>query len=224
MQRSKLKGFSVYVHRRADDGLCFYVGMGRPARPFDHKNRSTYWLRTAALHGVITEVLYTGLSFDEAVIIERSYIVHFTKSPLAKLVNLTSGGEGMKGVKDSDGTRQRKSESAIKLNNDPLFKEKKLAQLTAARESAACKDAIRTRFNDPKFLEQHLMRFEKNRGSISAARAAAYTPDACAKRGRSVSAYLKAPETRHVGLMKVALMSATRWKHPFTKLPKDYFK
>jgi len=198
--------------------------MGRPARPFDHKNRSTYWLRTAALHGVVTEVLYTGLSFEEAVTIERSYISHFRVSPLARLVNLTSGGEGMKGVRNTDETRKRKSESAIKLNSDPLFREKKLAQLTAARESAVRKDAIRARFNDPKFLEQHLIRFEKNRASISMARVVSHTPEACAKRGRSVSAYLKAPETRHVGLMKIAIMIATRWKHPFSKLPKDYFK
>lgn len=197
--------------------------MGRPARPFDHKNRSTYWLRVAALHGVVTQVLYTGLDFDEAVSIERSYIAHFTESPLAKLVNLTSGGEGMKGVKNSDDTRKRKSDSAIRLNNDPLFKQKKMVQLTAARNSTARKEAIRERFSDPEFLKQHRVRFEKYRAPISHGLAAANTPHALLKRGRAVSRYLTAPETRHVGLMKVALMIATRWKHPFTKLPDNYF-
>lgn len=224
MQHPQLKKFSVYLHVRADDGLCFYVGMGRPARPFDHKNRSMYWLRVAALHGVVTQVLYTGLDFDEAVTIERSYIAHFTESPLAKLVNLTSGGEGMKGVKNSDETRKRKSDSAIRLNNDPSFKQKKMAQLTAARNSTARKEAIRARFDDPEFFKQHLVRFEKNRAPISMALAAAHTEQASLKRGRSISAYLTAPETRHVGLMKAALMIATRWKHPFTRLPDGYFK
>lgn len=224
MQHTGLINFSVYLHIRADDGLCFYVGMGRPARPFDYKNRSTYWLRVAAIHGVITQVLYTGLSFDEAVMIERSYIAHFRKSPFATLVNLTSGGEGMKGVNDSEETRKRKSESAIRLNSDPSFKKKKLAQLTEARNSIAHKEAIRSRFNDPSFLEQHLKRFEKNRGSISNARKALDDPSVIARRGNAVKDYLMAPETRHVGLLKIALMTATRWKHPFTKIPEGYFK
>lgn len=224
MQHTQLINFSVYLHIRADDGLCFYVGMGRPNRPFDYRNRSVYWKRVAAIHGVITQVLYTGLSFEKAVELERSYIAHFNDSPLAKLVNFTSGGEGMKGVKNSDETKKRKSESAIRLNNDPTFKQKKLVQLDIARNSDLRIKAFKSLFNNPDFLKVHLTRFEKNRAPVSTALAAAHTPEASAKRAKSISAYLTAPETRHVGLMKTALMIATRWKHPFTRLPDGYFK
>lgn len=224
MQPNDMRTNVVYIHRRADDGLCFYVGMGRPARPHDHKNRSLHWKRVALVHGVITEVIYKNLTFEEAVTMERSYIAHFTGSPLGKLVNLTSGGEGMPGIKNSDETRMRKSESATRLNADPSFKERKTAQLNDARRSSKRLTAIREKFNDPVFMSSHLKRFAENRGSIANARKHSYTPEANTKRGASVRMYLTAPETRHIGLMKVALMIATRWKHPFTKLPKGYFK
>ena len=224
MQSNHMNTNVVYLHRRKDDGLCFYVGMGRPARPHDHKNRSLHWKRVASAHGVITEVIYKGLSFEDAVTMERSYIAHFTNSPLGKLVNLTSGGEGMPGIKNSDETRMRKSESATRLNADPLFKEKKTKQLNEARCSPKRLIAIREKFNDPAFLNAHIARFSKNKISILELQKHSQTPLAKKNRGVGVSRYLKSPETRHVGLMKIALMIATRWKHPFTRLPADYFK
>lgn len=224
MQSNRVNTNVVYLHHRADDGLCFYVGMGMPARPHDHTNRSLHWKRVASAHGVITEVVCKGLSFEDAVTMERSYIAHFTNSCLGKLVNLTSGGEGMPGVKNSDETRQRKSQSAIRLNSDPLFREKKKVQLNNARHSVNRLKAIRDKFNDPAFLGEHLARFAENRGPVSNALRYSHGLEARAKRSASVRTYLTAPETRHVGLMKAALMIATRWKHPFTKLSKDYFR
>jgi len=224
MQSNDVRNNVVYLHYRADDGLCFYVGMGRPARPHDRKNRSLHWKRVALTHGLVTEVIYKNLTFEEAVMMERSYIAHFTNSPNCKLVNLTSGGEGMPGVKNSDETRRRKSESATRLNADPSFKAKKTKQLDEARSNPKRRLAIREKFNDPAFLNAHLARFSKNRISIPELQKHSQTPLAKKNRGVGVSRYLKAPETRHVGLMKVALMIATRWKHPFTRLPVDYFK
>jgi hypothetical protein len=217
----------VYLHFRKDDGLCFYVGMGRPKRPFDHANRSPYWKRVKDKHGVIVQVIYENLSSDDAVIMERSYIYHFTNSPLAKLVNLTSGGEGTKGVKNSIETRLRKSQSAIRLNADPMFKQKKLAQLQNTRtveSNIKRSNSLKNTLSDVAIRQKHMERFERNKALVEVALSKAHTVEVNAKRGQSVRCYLTDPSTRHVGLIKAALMNASRWKRPYTKLTKEYFK
>ena len=217
----------VYLHFRKDDGLCFYVGMGRPKRPFDHANRSLYWKRVKDKHGVIVQVIYENLSFDDAVVVERSYINHFTNSPIAKLVNLTSGGEGSKGVKNSLETRLRKSQSAIRLNADPEFKEKKLAQLQATRTGESNikrSNSLKNTLSDVDVRQKHLERFNKNKAPVEVALSKAHTVEVNAKRGQSVRCYLTDPSTRHIGLIKAAMMNASRWKRPYTKLTKEYFE
>lgn len=224
MQPVGVGNLVVYLHFRADDMVCFYVGMGTPQRPYDHLHRSTYWKRVASKHGVVVEIVYRGLDTKQAIVMERSYISHFGESEIGKLVNMTSGGDGFSGVKNTDDVKQRKSASAIRLNSDPVFKEVKKRQLEIARTSPKRLNAIREKFKDPVFINEHLARFSKIRAPVSILKQYTQLHHVSAKRAASVRAYLTAPETRHVGLMKVALMIATRWKHPFSRLPSDYFK
>lgn len=217
----------VYLHFRKDDGLCFYVGMGTPKRPNDFNNRSEYWKRVKAKHGIIVEVIYENLSFTEAAEVERAYIAHFSQSPLAKLVNRTSGGERTMGVKNTKEACLKKSESALRLNADPDFKKLKLERMAMLRGPESNKkrsESHRARLNDPELYKKHMVTFSKNRASLETAQKSAYTAEACAKRGESVRKYLTHPDTRHVGLMKTALMNASRWKRPYTRLTKEYFE
>jgi hypothetical protein len=191
-----MKKLCVYLHFRQDDGLCFYVGMGVPTRPFDFNNRSVYWKRVRDKHGVRVEIIAANLSFEDAAHLERSSIAQLVNSPIAKLVNLTSGGEGMTGVKNSDQTRKRKSESAIKLNADPVFREKKLKQLAETRNTAgnAKRSAShKLRLSDPIVMNQHMDTFSKNRACVQKALLFAQTEAAKIKRGASVHRYLTAP-------------------------------
>lgn len=221
-----MSNLCVYLHFRADDGFCFYVGMGSIKRSHDFRNRSDYWKRVRDKHGVKVQIACIGLSFDEAVCLERSFIAQLSHSSSARLVNLTSGGEGTTGVKNSEVTKQRKSESAIKLNADPTFRQKKLKQLAATREpviNAKRSQTQKMRLQDPRAKQKHMAAFSKIRAPIEVARAKCQTSESKSKRASSIRRYLTSPDTRHVGLMKTALMNAARWKRPYTKLPKDYF-
>lgn len=91
----------VYIHRKKSDDTIFYVGMGNSYRPYDkHKSkRSRYWLSTVNKNGYYVEVLFEGLSAEEAFEIEIYLISKFGRKDkgLGPLVNLSDGGEGVSG-------------------------------------------------------------------------------------------------------------------------------
>lgn len=81
--------FYVYMHRRATNGIPFYIGKGKKKRAWDTK-RSKFWTRIAKKHGVIVEIIEAGL--DEKTAFEREifYIAQHRKT----LCNQTDGGTG----------------------------------------------------------------------------------------------------------------------------------
>tara|TARA_R100000541_G_scaffold270_5_gene1058 strand:+ start:54 stop:449 length:396 start_codon:yes stop_codon:yes gene_type:complete len=87
----------VYIHRKKSDDTIFYVGMGNSYRPNKKKgSRSVFWNRTVTKHGYYIEVLFDGLSTEEAFYIEKYLISKFGRRDLGlgDLVNMTNGGEG----------------------------------------------------------------------------------------------------------------------------------
>ena len=91
--------FYVYVHKKFSDGSIFYVGKGTGRRSHDFKRRNQHWKRTAEKHGVIVEILHTGLTEDNAFSIEIETILKIGRN---SLVNQTNGGEGLSGMKFTD--------------------------------------------------------------------------------------------------------------------------
>ncbi len=107
----------VYIHRKKSDDTIFYVGMGNPNRP-KSKYRSVVWDRTVKKHGYYIEVLFQGLSSEEAFDIEIYLISKFGRRDkgLGSLVNLTDGGEGVSG-----GLGQ-KSKAVYNINTGESFR------------------------------------------------------------------------------------------------------
>ena len=89
----------VYIHKRKDTGKVFYVGIGSITRPHTRR-KNTMWLGIVKKYGYEVEVLYNGLTFDEACIIERALICHLGRKDLGKgeLANMTDGGEGNQNI------------------------------------------------------------------------------------------------------------------------------
>jgi hypothetical protein len=84
--------FYVYCHRRKSDNSIFYIGKGKDERHLDLKNRNIHWKRIVAKEkGFIPEILKSGLTEEEAFIIEFEEI---KKVGLDKLCNMTEGGSG----------------------------------------------------------------------------------------------------------------------------------
>lgn len=98
--------YYVYVHRRADDNLPFYVGKGRAERAWKFSERNKYWNNTKNKHGVIVEIVFDGLTEEEAFQCEIDTILEFTYFDYP-LTNLTRGGEGLSGYKQSEEHRKR---------------------------------------------------------------------------------------------------------------------
>lgn len=84
----------VYIHKGLDNGEVFYVGIGKPHRPFDKKGRNRYWYEYVRAHGYIVEITHRDLILEEASSIEKYLISFYGRSDLGKgnLVNLTDGG------------------------------------------------------------------------------------------------------------------------------------
>ena len=90
--------YYVYIHRRADDNLPFYVGKGRLDRAWKFYERNKYWNNTKEKHGVVVEIVFENLTEDEAFQCEIDTILEF-KYFGYPLTNLTHGGDGVSGYK-----------------------------------------------------------------------------------------------------------------------------
>ena len=105
----------VYLHRRKDNGEIFYIGIGNPKRPFRKDNRNDYWHHIVKKCGYDVEILYTGLSWENACEIEKKLISEHGRKDLGlgTLVNMTNGGEGAFGLIVKEETRKKLSESRM---------------------------------------------------------------------------------------------------------------
>ncbi len=91
--------YYVYVHYKKDSGEPFYVGKGTARRAYRVSGRSMWWQRTVAKHGFYTEILFEFSTEQEAFNRERSLIDTLCKK--YSLCNLTKGGEGSSGYKQT---------------------------------------------------------------------------------------------------------------------------
>lgn len=115
--------FYIYIHLTHDDGVPFYVGKGRGKRAYSKHARSSLWNNVVAKHsGFKVEFLAENLNEEQAHCHERRFISFYGRRDLrlGPLVNLTDGGEGVRGNfgnqnwkfrVETDETRRRKSES-----------------------------------------------------------------------------------------------------------------
>ena len=96
--------FYIYQHRKADTNEIFYVGKGKGTRLNQSKGRNQYWHRVVAKHGFIAEYIAKNIDEELALFSERETIDTYRKRGV-NLVNLTSGGQGVSGLKHSDETK-----------------------------------------------------------------------------------------------------------------------
>lgn len=110
----------VYLHRKADDGMVFYVGKGtersRHQKPIyeranERDSRNQHWHRIVAKHGLTVEIVASFVTDLDAQNFERSLIAEYGRDALA---NLTDGGDGCAGINPSAETRRKLSELAKK--------------------------------------------------------------------------------------------------------------
>ena len=112
----------MYRHIRVDSNKPFYIGIGEDLpknidlykRAFETTNRNKFWLNIVNKTNYKVDIILDNLNWKEACKKEIEFISLYGRKDLKKgsLVNLTDGGEGKKGVKDSLETKFKKSISA----------------------------------------------------------------------------------------------------------------
>lgn len=96
--------YFVYLHRRASDGLPFYVGKGTKYRERDKHNRSDWWKRVVEKHGYFIEILHQSLDEDTSKLLEVMEINNHRACGYP-MVNRNNGGDGNHGWVPSDETK-----------------------------------------------------------------------------------------------------------------------
>jgi hypothetical protein len=90
----------VYIHKKKDTNNIFYVGIGiNEKRAFSKRNRNIYWKNIVNKYGYDIEILFSGISYEEANLKEVELISKYGRIDLKTgcLVNMTNGGDGVLG-------------------------------------------------------------------------------------------------------------------------------
>ena len=98
-----MSNYYVYLHKRAHDGIVFYVGKGTNGRAYSTHNRSKHWHNTVNKYGYVIEFVCVGIQEWYANELEIEQIALYGRCDLGQgsLVNFTDGGEGTSGRKFS---------------------------------------------------------------------------------------------------------------------------
>jgi hypothetical protein len=115
----------VYQHRRLDTNEIFYIGIGKEEkRAYSKHDRSVLWNRYVNKFGYNVEILHKDISWEEACNLEMFYIKNYGRvsNRTGILVNLTNGGDGIKGYSHTDETKDflRKLKTGNKLTPEHI--------------------------------------------------------------------------------------------------------
>lgn len=94
------KSYYVYVHFSELDGKPYYVGKGSRYRAWQVAQRNPYWQAKYRKHGCRVDIVFSNLTEAESFRAEIDTILELRYFGY-DLCNLTSGGEGCRGFKQS---------------------------------------------------------------------------------------------------------------------------
>ena len=118
--------FYVYEHIRNDNNHIFYVGKGKENRAYNKSSRNTYWKNVVKKsNGFTVRFILTNINEELALLCEEEVISSYKRKGI-KLTNITSGGEGVSGLKHSEITksilREKRSHQVIVITKETKIK------------------------------------------------------------------------------------------------------
>jgi hypothetical protein len=109
--------YYTYIHRKASDGVPFYIGKGTGNRFKSSDPRNAHWLNIVKKHGFKAEIVARWETDSEASEHEILLIDCFKNDLGIALCNMTNGGDGRRGVTNTLAVRKKHSERM----KDPSF-------------------------------------------------------------------------------------------------------
>lgn len=134
--------YYVYMHRRASDGLPFYIGKGKCNRFKDKNGRNRHWDRVVNKHGYYVDILHSGLSEEDSKLLEVMEINN-KRSMGYPMTNINNGGDGNHGWIPSEETRQKMRDKATGRKADDATRESMRNAQIGRKHSQKTKDKIR---------------------------------------------------------------------------------
>jgi len=121
-----MREFYVYGHYMDGSEKPFYIGKGRGNRAYEQYSRSDEWKNIVNQCEVKVDILYDGLTEQEAFELEKNLIKEFGRLDLNTgcLVNKTDGGDGISGQVYTDARREKVRNSAKRSIVDRLGEQK----------------------------------------------------------------------------------------------------
>lgn len=112
-------GFYVYVHRKLTTGEVFYVGKGVNKRCTSPHRNNKFWKTVAEKHGVLVEIVASGLQEWYAFELEEQLINYYGKriDNSGTLTNICDGGNGVKNYVFTDEVKSKISQNLKGLSN-----------------------------------------------------------------------------------------------------------
>lgn len=107
--------YYLYQHVRNDTGNVFYVGIGDKYRPNEKSSRNKFWNNIVLKTEYSIEIIRSFYSWEEACEWEMFFISIYGRrvDGTGPLVNLTYGGDGTSGFKQSIESIEKRRDSMI---------------------------------------------------------------------------------------------------------------
>lgn len=142
-----IDNYYIYLHRRLSDNKVFYVGKGKLRRHLSRCGRNVKWNNIVNKHGFKSEIVYENLNEIEAFELEKDTIIEMRYHFQDYMSNMTDGGEGTSGNKQSAETiakriskiKGQKFSPAIRLRMSEAQKGKIMTQEARQKMSNAQK-------------------------------------------------------------------------------------
>ena len=109
--------FYVYAHVRKSDGRIFYIGKGKNRRAWESHQRSRWWRNVVERHGFEAVILQEDMEEDASLLLEM-WIIAKLRHEGHELVNLTDGGKGKIGYRQTSKSIEK---SRASHNPKPIY-------------------------------------------------------------------------------------------------------
>lgn len=196
----------VYIHRRADTGAAFYVGIGKAGRAASKSGRTAHWRNIVAKHGLQIQYVSRAVDRDLAVEMEQ-FLISWIGRQLdgsGPLVNITDGGEGCPG---RDKGKKLSAEHRAKLAKAKLGI--KQSAETVAKRVAKARGQKRTEDQRQRFKDMAAARGKEHIAKIAASLRGNHYPE-MSKAARLLNGR---PVTCDNGMMFDSIAAALDWLH-----------